>query len=243
MSTVNSEAGYSLTEVLVSTALGGIILAGVFDLYISSSNSIRGQTNAVQMQTDAKAALDYMAKELRLMNGPPTIGANSDTITFLRVMDSGYSSGGNTLSTLWDTSKSWLPNIYAPTAEGSYSIKIITGSGVGEIHPLKGNTATMLTLADTDTWPPMAIPDVTSLYFIFRNKTFTLLPDQTLRYQQVTGGPLKLLAPNITDLAFSPNTSDNYATDITLTARTQDKDPRTGNYGQYTITATAQRRN
>jgi len=238
--TVKSQAGYSMTEVLISTALGGIILAGVFDLYITSSNSILGQTNTVQMQTDAKAAMNFMAKELQLMNGPPTINANGDAVTFIRVRDSGYSSGGNTVSTLWDASKNWTPNVYAPTADGAYSVKIILGGGVGEIHPLKGNTATTLTLADTDTWT--AIPDETSLYFIYLNKTFTRLPDNTLRYQ-IEGGPLRLLAANIIDMEFKLNASDPYATDITMIAQTQNKDPRTGQYGRYTLTQTIRRRN
>lgn len=225
---------------LISTALGGIILAGVFDLYISSNNSILGQTNTVRMQTETKAAMNFIAKELQLMNGSPTINAGNDSITFLRVQDSGYSSGGNTVSTLWDASKNWASNAYAPTADGAYSVKIIMGSGVGEIHPLKGNTATTLTLADTDTWT--TIPDATSLYFIYVNKMFELSPDNTLRYR--TGnGPLKLLAANISDATFVVNNADSYALDITLTAQTDTKDPRTGQYGKYTLTKTVRRRN
>jgi Tfp pilus assembly protein PilW len=227
---------------LISTALGGIILAGVFDLYISSSNSIMGQTNTVQMQTETKAAMNFMAKELQLMNGPPTISADSDSIAFLRVKDSGYSSGVNTPSTLWDATKNWTPNAYAPTTDGAYSVKIILGSGVGETHPLKGNTATTLTLADTDTWPVAAIPDTTSLYFIYVNKTFALSPDKTLRYR-IENGPLRLLATNISEATFTVNNADSYALDITLTAQTEKKDPRTGQYGHYTMTQTVRRRN
>jgi Tfp pilus assembly protein PilW len=243
VSTGTSEAGHSLTEVLISTALGGVILAGVFDLYTSSSNSILGQTNTVQMQTEAKAAMEFMAKELQLMNGPPTIGGNGDSITFLRVKDSGYSSaapGSNTVSTLLDANKSWTPNVYAPTADAVYSIKIITGSGVGETYRLKGNTATTLTLADTDTWA--TIPDTTSLYFIYVNKTFVLSSGNTLRYQ-VENGPLRLLAANISELTFAANNTDSYALDITLVMQTGTKDPRTGQYSHYTLTQTVRRRN
>lgn len=243
MSTGTSEAGHSLAEVLISTALGGVILAGVFDLYTSSSNSILGQTNAVQMQTEAKAAMEFMVKELKLMNGPPTIGVNSDSITFLRVKDSGYSSaapGSNTVSTLWDGSKAWTPNAYAPNTDGAFSVKIITGSGVGESHPLKANTTTTLTLADTDTWA--TIPDTSSLYFIYVNKTFMLSPGNRLEYQVEAGSP-RLLATNINALTFTATGTDSYAVDITLVAQTGTKDPRTGKYSYYTLTQTARRRN
>jgi len=238
MQPFKSEKGSSMMEVLIASTLGVIVLAGTFDLYISSSHGMMGQANAVQMQSDTKAAMDYMVRELRLMNGPPTISASNDQITFVRVEASGYSSGGNTASTLWDTSKSWPTNAYATTSDGAYSVKIILGTGVGEIHPIKTNTATTLTLADTDTWT--AIPDSSSLFFIIRNKTFTVLPDQTLRYQ-IESGAYKLLAMNITALSFTQ--PDPMSVDISMTAQSQTKDPRIGDYLHYTLTDTVRRRN
>lgn len=241
MRTVKSDTGYSLTETMISTALTGIVMIGAFDLHISTSNSILAQTNAVQMQAEVKAAMDYMVREMRLMSGLPTLSTSltaDDTISFTRVEGSGYSSGGNTVSTLWDTSKSWTPGAFAPTSSGAYSVMVLLGSGVGETHPLKGNTASTLTLADTDTWT--TIPDTSSLYLIVRTKTFTLNPDSTLRYQ-IESGPRNLLASNITALSFSQ--PDPMSVGITMTVRSETIDPRIGNYLYYTLTDTVRRRN
>lgn len=238
-----SESGYSLTEVLLSTALGGIVLAGVFDLYVSSSNSILGQTNEVQMQAETKSAMDFMVRELRLMYGAPTISTTlttNDTITFTRVEDSGYSTGGNTASTLWDTTKSWQTDAFAPTANGAHSVYIYVGQGSGEVHPIKSNTATTLTLADTDAWT--TLPDTSSLYYIYRTKSFTQQSDNTLRYQ-IGSGSYKLLASNVTALTFAITPTDAAGVDITLTSRTSTVDPRLRTYKTFTLTDTARRRN
>jgi len=235
-----SESGYSMTEVLISTALGGIVLAGVFDLYVSSSNSILGQTNEVQMQAETKSAMDVMGRELRLMYGSPTITTTTtanDTISFVRIEESGYSSGGNTATTLQDSIKSWKVNAFAPTASGVYSVRIINGQAVGEIHPILSNTASSLTLSDTG-WT--SIPDTTSMYFIVRNKAFRRQSDNTLRYQ-IQSSSFNLLAANVTSLTFSQ--PDPKSVSVALTARTNTVDPRLGAYKSLTLNATVRMRN
>ncbi len=230
-----------MAEVLISTALGGIVLAAAFDLYVSSSNSMLGQTNEIQMQAETKSAMDYMVRELRLMTGSPTISTTldaNDTIMFTRVEDSGYSSGGNTVSTLWDTSKSWKTNAFAPTSASTYSVMIAIGTGVGEVHPIKSNTASTLTLADTDIWS--GIPDTSSLFMIIRTKTFTRDADNTLRYR-IGNGAYNLLASNVTSLTFSQ--PDPMSVDVTLTSQTNSVDPRLGTYKTFTLNDTVRRRN
>lgn len=246
-----------MMEVLISSALGTIVLAGVFDVYVSSTKNLTGQTNAVQIQADTKAAMDYMVRELRMAvaaNTPLTITPGpltGSTITFARGEDSGYSSGGNTATTLWDTSKSWAVNKFAQTPASSYSVWIKSGTGATSSppisYPILSNTATTLTLAGAG-WPP-PYPATDSLYFIVRTKAFTLLPDKTLRYS-INGGSYYLLAQNVTGLSFSQDFSNPpnkgcSATNIciTLTAQSKDPDPNTKQYLTYTLTDTARARN
>jgi hypothetical protein len=153
--------------------------------------------------------------------------------------ESGYSSGGNTGSTLWDTSKNWQTNAFAPASAGAYYLYIYIGTGSGEVHPIKSNTATTLTLADTDVWT--AIPDTSSLYYIYLTKSFTQQSDNTLRYQIGSGPSNLLMAGNITVLTFSQ--PDPMSTEITLTARTSTVDPRLGQYKYFTLNTTVRRRN
>lgn len=243
MRTINSDKGYSMLEVLISTALGTIVLAGVFDVYVSSTKNLTGQTNVVQMQADTKAAMDYMVRELRMA---ATAYAALDTsqpatIKFSRVEEYGYSSSSsNTSTTLRDSSKTWTVNKFAG---GTYFVWIKTGAGVGAIHAIQSNTSNTLTLKTGETWT--VIPNTTSLYFIVRKKAFTLLAaDKTLRYSSNDGANYTLLAQNVTGLSFSQSPPCPTATVcITLTARSKDPDPNTGQYRTYSLADTANPRN
>ena len=217
MATIRSETGYSLLEVVISAALGTIVLAGAFDVYISSTKSLIGQANNVQKQADAKAAMDYMVREVRMAATAFTplnaaITAPS-TITFARAEESGYASSGTT-TTLTDASRNWAVNKFATNADGSpYFVQIATGlPGAGVKHQILTNTATRLTLVGTNPFP--IAPDNTSLYSIFRMKTFTLLAAGTLySLQYSNGGTFHPLAQNVTRLRFS----DTAACDAALT--------------------------
>lgn len=211
MATIRSETGYSLLEVVISAALGTIVLAGAFDVYVSSTKSLIGQANNVQKQADAKAAMDYMVREVRMAVTAFTPLSSAitapDTITFARAEESGNASSGTT-TTLTDASRNWAVNKFAPTADGSsYFVRIFTGSpGAGAGHQILTNTATRLTLAGTNPFP--IAPDSTSLYFIYRMKTFTLLADGTLfSLQYSNGGTFHTLAKNVAWLKFSEATN------------------------------------
>lgn len=235
-----SDSGFSMIEMLVSTAIGGIVLMGILDLYVATSKSTLDQTGVVEMQMQAKAAMDYMVRDMQLMYGSPTISTTltaNDTITFLRLVDSGYSSGGNLNSTLNDTKKNWKANAFAPSGATSYAIRIIDGTGAGQTLTLAGNTATQLTVQGA-VWG--TIPDATSLYLITLNKAFTRTSDNMLRFS-AGNGPYMLLADSITSLSFSQ--PDPNSISISETVRSQNKDPFTHNYFYYTLTDTVQKRN
>ena len=249
MNTIASEKGYSILEVMISAALGAIVLAGAFDVYISSTKSIMGQANIVQMQADTKAAMDHMVAELRMAytGGSNTLASaivDSDTITFYRVHESGYATGGDTTH-LTDGSKNWTTDKFASTAAGTYFLWIKTGAGSGQASPatITNNTSNTLTLTSALATAPSPTPSPGSLYFIVRQKTFTLLADMTVQYL-ITGGTYHLLAQNVTQLQFhqsSPCTITSMC--ITLSARSKDKDPRFNDYRRYSLTSSATPRN
>ncbi len=240
MRLLRSDRGYSFIETLISTLIGGIVLTSAFDLYVESSKTTQGQSEAVQMQLQVKSAMDLMVREMQLMSGPPTISTTlkaNDTINFQRVMDAGYSSGGGT-STLNDTTRNWEANAYAPSATAgiSYAVKIIAGTGSGQVLNISGNSATQLTLSGS--WGPP--PDTTSLYVIYRNEGFTLTAANKLGYRRGSGG-YNPIAENITNLAFSQ--PDSTSVTIALTGRTSNPDPYTGLSNSYSMTDTVRKRN
>src|SRR6266571_8011718 len=107
-----SEQGFTVTELLVAMAIFSVVLAEAYSAFLSSSQRLVLQNELVEMQTDARAAMNFMVQELRLAFGTPSITTTvitNDTITFDRLEDAGYSSGGNTTTALNDTRKTWSP--------------------------------------------------------------------------------------------------------------------------------------
>jgi prepilin-type N-terminal cleavage/methylation domain-containing protein len=240
---VMSDKGYTIIELLIGMAIVGIVVAGIYNLVISSSRTYLAQNATVEMQSDGRAAMDFLTRELRQAFDNPTISTEhttNDTISFNRVEETGYSSGGNTATTLNDTRKSWVAGSFAPSATSSFTARIISGTGSGQ-GPLmiSNNSSTQLTLSQA--WG--TVPDATSVYVITMNKGFTRTSasDNVLRYRIGATGAKNPLAENITSHSFSqpsPNTLR-----ITLTARTKSIDPNTKQYRYYTLTEDVSIRN
>ena len=232
-----SEQGFTVTELLVAMAIFSVVLAEAYSAFLSSSQRLVLQNELVEMQTDARAAMNFMVQELRLAFGTPSITTTvitNDTITFDRLEDAGYSSGGNTTTALNDTRKTWSPSSFIT----SYTVRIISGTGAGQAHSISANTSTQLTVSSAWETPP----DSSSFYVITRKKAFTRTStsDNVLRY--TAGGSVNQpLANLITSHTFSQ--PDAKTIGISLTAQTRNVDPNTRQKRQYTLTETVLRRN
>ncbi len=147
---VTSARGFTIIELLIAMALLGLVLTGLSTLAISSSRFYLAQNRVIGMQADGRAALEFMARELRLAFGTPTLSTTvttNDTISFNRVEDSGSSSGGNTTTVLNDTRKAWTPGAFAPITTSAYTVRLIAGTGSGQTRTVTTNTATQLTVS------------------------------------------------------------------------------------------------
>jgi prepilin-type N-terminal cleavage/methylation domain-containing protein len=234
---LTSDRGYTIVELLIAMAIVGIVLTGIYDLVVSSSRTYLAQNAIVEMQADGRAAMDFVARELRLTFGNPTISTSltaNDTISFDRMEDTGYASGGN-IDRLSDTKKSWQSHAFI----SSYTVRIISGTGSGQVREITDNSATELTISPN--WG--TTPDSTSMYVITRNKGFKRksTSDDVLVYRIGTGGSNNELAENITSHSFSQPNPNSIR--ITLTARTRSIDPNTKQYRYYTITENVRIRN
>jgi prepilin-type N-terminal cleavage/methylation domain-containing protein len=239
---LRSEKGYTVVELLIAMAIVGILVTGIYDLVVSSSRIYLAQNAIVEMQADGRAAMDFLGRELKLAFNNPTIStaiSTNDTISFDRVDDTGYSSGGNSATTLSDMRKSWQSGFFASSATSSYTVRIISGTGTGQMRTISDNSSTQFTISQA--WG--IVPDSSSLYVITSRKGFTRTSasDNILRYRIGATGANNPLAENIAGHSFSqpnPNTIS-----ITLTARTRSIDPNTKQYHYYTLTENVRIRN
>ncbi len=148
---VFNQRGFTLAELLVVTALVGLVMAGVLSLLMSSNQSYQRGTNQVEAQQTARVAMARMAHEIR------EAGYNPSTATTFNPVIS-FSATGLTIQNDWNANGA-IDNTITVTDP-------VKGTQRGEqvIYALSG---TDLTRRETgvDGTPQVLISGVQSLAF------------------------------------------------------------------------------
>jgi len=87
---------------------------------------------------------------------------NNRVLEYDGFVASGTSTGGNTSTTLNDTTKNFIPNQFV-----GFLVQIIKGTGIGQLGTITSNTNTQLTVSPS--W--ITLPDNTSAYQILADTT------------------------------------------------------------------------
>jgi prepilin-type N-terminal cleavage/methylation domain-containing protein len=87
INTLRTQQGFSLAELLVATAMVGFVLAGVFVALQQGENAFQYGTGKVEVQQNARSAVDRMVHDLR--TGSNITAANATSITFDYIEDNG----------------------------------------------------------------------------------------------------------------------------------------------------------
>ena len=82
---LTTQQGFTLAELLVATAMVGFVLAGVFVALQQGENAFQYGTGKVEVQQNARAALDRLVHDLRM--GANITAANATSITFDYIED------------------------------------------------------------------------------------------------------------------------------------------------------------
>lgn len=77
---MKSEKGFTLIELIVAMAVAGIVMAGVYSAYYSQQKSFVVQDELAEMQQNLRAAMFFMAREIRMAGCNPTGGADAKII-------------------------------------------------------------------------------------------------------------------------------------------------------------------
>ena len=73
-----NERGFTLAELLVTTAIIGLIMAGIFILQVGGQQAYLFGSNRVETQQNARVALDLMTRELRSSTSITTLASPTD---------------------------------------------------------------------------------------------------------------------------------------------------------------------
>ena len=86
---MRDEKGFTLVELLVAMAVAGIAMTGIYSVYYSQQKSHTAQEEVAEMQQNLRAAMYFMAKDIRMAGCNPTgtasagfVTANSNDIRF-----------------------------------------------------------------------------------------------------------------------------------------------------------------
>jgi type IV pilus assembly protein PilW len=77
----NARDGFTLLEVLVATAIVGVVMASIFTSFYSQDRSYVTQSEVSKMQQNLRGGISLMMKEIRMAGCDPTGKANAGIIS------------------------------------------------------------------------------------------------------------------------------------------------------------------
>ena len=136
------EDGFTLVELLVATMIGLIIMMAVYSMYRTQQKSFILQEQMAGMQQNLRAAMFYMAREIRMAGCDPTgnagagiISATNTSISFTSDFR-GDANGSKFDGDINDLNESITYSFYDADGDGDMDIGRDTGDGV---QPLAEN--------------------------------------------------------------------------------------------------------
>lgn len=73
--------GFTLVEIMITIAVSGILMAGVYTVFISQQNSYLAQEQVAEMQQNIRSAVDLMTRDIRMAGFDPYSSANTGIVT------------------------------------------------------------------------------------------------------------------------------------------------------------------
>ena len=252
-----NELGFTLIEIMIALAIAGILLVSIYNLYISQSRTYTVQEQVSDMQQNARIAMDIVSRHIRMagfgqpswttINGTSGITyeginvtdggtGNPDTLTIVGCIDpppgklASAAAASSTTITLQSSDEANKFN--TPTKSDIF---------IGELENAKvtGVSGANLTI-DTDTVQSgnqglaNGYPAGTNVYLVKR-VTYTI-GSTSLRRNENAGGGNDEIAVNVEDLQVTFSTP---TVNLSITARTRNKDPDYTGDGYHRMTLTS----
>ena len=78
---LNSQDGFTLTELMVAMVIGLIVISGVYSTYYSQQRTYSVQTQVAFMNQNLRSGMYFMEREIRMAGYDPTGNANAGIVT------------------------------------------------------------------------------------------------------------------------------------------------------------------
>ena len=142
MVTHKSQAGFTLSELLIAMAISLLLLAGMVMAFTGQSRSYNTQQEITALQEDLRASLDMMSSEIRLAGYDPTKKAGAKILKatateFQFTLD--ITNDAGTGPSDGDTNDANENIRYAISGTGSLGRETTTASGASGLQPMAEN--------------------------------------------------------------------------------------------------------
>ena len=201
--------GFTLIELMIAMAVGLVLLAAVYSVFLVQNKELRNQEQITEMQQNARMAMEMMSRDLMMAGyGPSTLTRCTGTTPTTKPASSPYSCLGIGVANI---------NFVSLSAD-------LNGNGV------------LTDAGENLTYDRYESPTGSGNYALGRTSNGTKNP----------------VVDNVSALTFTYYKADGTVTDdlslirnikISITTRTANVDPSTGNYREFTLTSTVTPRN
>lgn len=73
--------GFTLVELLIAVAIAGIVMAGIYSVYVSQQTSYAAQTQVTALEQKVRAAMYFMQRDISMAGCDPTGRADAGILT------------------------------------------------------------------------------------------------------------------------------------------------------------------
>jgi len=176
-SKIQKEGGFTLTELMVSVAILGIVLASVYSTFNSQLSSYQTQEDVVTVQTDIRSAAEMLTRDIRNAGWGVSLGSGITTVSMANasqiklnvagtvastyITSANFTSGGGNNFTFSVANTSG----FQQTTNNSFNLidirskTVIMGTGIGDHISAVGPGAS-LTLSGSFTYGNISVGDL-----------------------------------------------------------------------------------
>ncbi|RLA95321.1 MAG: hypothetical protein DRG25_00525 [Deltaproteobacteria bacterium] len=91
MKVLKKERGFTLVELMVALVIGSLVIAAAYQVLVGQTRVYESQEQTIDMKQDARAALDFMCRELRMIG----FGVDAGTDIFVSLINNDCTSDPN----------------------------------------------------------------------------------------------------------------------------------------------------
>jgi prepilin-type N-terminal cleavage/methylation domain-containing protein len=215
-SSARSDRGFTLAELLVTCAIIGVVMGGLFSVLVSGQQTYLSGTNQVQAQQELRLMIGRMSNEIRNAGYCPTCGTGTPPIAAFSAITAA-SSTGFTIQNDWDGSWDGAAGISAAAVTynivGSDGTPVPVQRGEQILYAFNAGTLTRREMGLDASAQPLA-GGLASLSFSYLDATGAALTGNPI----TTPANIRTVVINVVGQPTGPSTFQSGKVQVPMTA-------------------------